>query len=91
MSREVLPSQLGFEFKDELPMTGIFIIADQSVNNFSETWSDTKNSDKEPKEPKKANVLIKSPCNFKVTIAKDGRFVAVIKKSDFLYLQNIVP
>ena len=36
-------------------------------------------------------VLIKSPYIFKVTIAKDGRFVAIIKKSDFLYLQNIVP
>jgi hypothetical protein len=91
LSREILPSQLGFEFKDELPIIGNFIIADLSVNNFNETGSDTKNSDKEPKEPKKAMVLIKSPCNFKVTIAKDGRFVAIIKKSDFLYLQNIVP
>jgi hypothetical protein len=70
-------------------MTGNFI--NQSVNNFNETWSDTQNSNKEPKEPKKAMVLIKSPCNFKVTMAKDGRFFAVIKKSDFLYLQNIVP
>ena len=31
-------SQFGFDFKDELPMTGNFIILDQSVKNFSETW-----------------------------------------------------
>ena len=78
LSREVPPPQLGFESKDKLPMTGNFINADQSVKSFNETWSDTKNSDKEPKELKKAIVLIKSPCNFKVTMAKDGRFIAVI-------------
>jgi alpha-glucosidase len=32
------PSQLGFEFKDELVMTGDFSIVDQSVKNFNETW-----------------------------------------------------
>jgi alpha-glucosidase len=32
------PSQMGFEFKDELPMTGNFTILDQSVKNFNETW-----------------------------------------------------
>jgi alpha-glucosidase len=45
----------------------------------AETWSDTKNSDKEPKEIKTAVVAIKSPGTFKVTMAKDGGFVAVIK------------
>jgi alpha-glucosidase len=34
----VNPSQLGFEFKDEPPLTGSFNISDQSVRNFSETW-----------------------------------------------------
>jgi alpha-glucosidase len=46
----------------------------------AETWSDTKNSDKEPKELKKVVVAIKSPGTFKVTMAKDGGFVAVIKR-----------
>jgi alpha-glucosidase len=32
------PSQLGFEFKDKLAMTGNFITVDQSVKNFNETW-----------------------------------------------------
>jgi alpha-glucosidase len=32
------PSRLGFEFKDELAMTGNFIIVDQSVKSFNETW-----------------------------------------------------
>ena len=32
------PSCLGFEFKDELAMTGSFTIVDQSVKNFNETW-----------------------------------------------------
>jgi alpha-glucosidase len=49
-------------------------------NYEAETWSDTKNSDKEPKELKKALVLIKSPGTFKVTMAKDGGFVAVLKR-----------
>jgi hypothetical protein len=42
--------------------------------------SDTKNSDKEPKELKKATFSIKSPGTFKLTMAKDGGFVAVIKR-----------
>ena len=46
----------------------------------AETWSDTKNSDKEPKELKKVAVAIKSPGTFKVTMAKDGGFVAVLKR-----------
>ena len=49
-------------------------------NYVAETWSDTKNSDKEPKELKKAMLSIKSPGSFKVTMAKDGGFVAVIKR-----------
>jgi alpha-glucosidase len=48
-------------------------------NYGAETWSDTKNSDKEPKELKKGNISIKSPGTFKVTMSKDGGFVAVIK------------
>jgi alpha-glucosidase len=32
-------SGLGFEFKDELEMTGGFTIVDQSVKSFNETWS----------------------------------------------------
>jgi alpha-glucosidase len=32
------PSALGFEFRDEPPMTGNFNIPDQSVKNFNETW-----------------------------------------------------
>ena len=34
----ISPSSLGFEFRDELPMNGEFIITGQSVNHFSETW-----------------------------------------------------
>ena len=49
-------------------------------NYEAETWSDTKNSDKEPKELKKGIISIKSPGTFKVTMAKDGGFVAVIKR-----------
>jgi alpha-glucosidase len=53
-----------------------------SGNYEAETWSDTKNSDKEPKEIKKATISIKSPGIFKVTMAKDGGFVAVIKRKN---------
>jgi alpha-glucosidase len=53
-----------------------------SGNYEAETWSDTKNSDKEPKELKKAALSIKSPGTFKVTMAKDGGFVAVIKRKN---------
>jgi alpha-glucosidase len=48
----------------------------------AETWSDTKNSGKEPKELKKASLSIKSPGTFKVTMSKDGGFVAVIKRKN---------
>lgn len=51
-------------------------------NYEAETWSDTKNSDKEPKELKKATLSIKSPGTFKVTMAKDGGFVAVMKRKN---------
>jgi alpha-glucosidase len=46
----------------------------------AETWCDTKNSDKEPKDLKKATVSLKSAETLKVTMAKDGGFVAVIKR-----------
>jgi alpha-glucosidase len=49
-------------------------------NYEAETWSDAKNSDKEPKELKKGIISVKSPGTFKVTMAKDGGFVAVFKK-----------
>src|SRR5664279_4323212 len=45
-------------------------------------WSDTKNSDKEPKELKKDALSIKSPGTFNVTMAKDGGFVAVLKRKN---------
>ncbi len=51
-------------------------------NYEAETWSDTKNSNKEPKEIRKAIVSIKSPGIMKVTMAKDGGFVAVIHKKE---------
>jgi alpha-glucosidase len=43
-------------------------------------WADTKNSDKDPKELKKSTMIIKSKETIKVTLAKNGGFVAVIKK-----------
>jgi alpha-glucosidase len=46
----------------------------------AETWSDTKNSDKEPKELKKTIMSFESPGTFKVSMAKDGGFVAVLKR-----------
>lgn len=45
----------------------------------AETWSDTKNSDKEPKELKK-NIQVLKSGTMKVTLAKNGGFVAVIKR-----------
>lgn len=48
----------------------------------AETWRDTKNSDKEPKELKKAILAIKLPGTLKVTMAKDGGFVAIIKRNN---------
>jgi alpha-glucosidase len=49
-------------------------------NYEAETWSDTKNSDREPKEIKKSTISIKSPGTFKVTMAKDGGFVGILKR-----------
>jgi len=46
----------------------------------SEIWADTKNSDKDPKELKKAIQSIKSGGIMKVTLSKNGGFVAVIKR-----------
>jgi alpha-glucosidase len=43
------------------------------------TWADTKNSDKEPKELRKATQVIKSG-TMKVTMAKNGGFVGVISR-----------
>jgi len=48
-------------------------------NYEAETWSDAKNSDKEPKELKKTIQVLKSGI-MKVTMAKNGGFVAVIKR-----------
>jgi alpha-glucosidase len=42
-------------------------------------WADTKNSDKEPKELKKSTMTIKSGDTIKVSLAKNGGFVAVIR------------
>ena len=49
-------------------------------NYKAQTWSDTKNSDKEPKEIKNAILSIKSPGIFKVKMANDGGFVAILKR-----------
>jgi alpha-glucosidase len=49
-------------------------------NYSAETWSDAKNSDKEPKEIKKGILSVKSPGVLRVIMAKDGGFAAVIKK-----------
>ena len=49
-------------------------------NYKAQTWSDTKNSEKEPKEIKNAILSIKSPGIFKVKMAKDGGFVAILKR-----------
>jgi alpha-glucosidase len=52
------------------------------VGNYSgDTWSDTKNCDNEPKELKKSTITVKSGGTIKVIMAKNGGFVAVIKKN----------
>ena len=39
MGRSIVnPSPLGFEFKDEPAMAGNFVILEQSLKNFNETW-----------------------------------------------------
>jgi len=48
-------------------------------NYEADVWADTKNSDKEPKELKKSVIKIKQGSPLKVTMAKSGGFVAVIK------------
>lgn len=52
----------------------------QPGNYEAEVWADTKNSDKEPKELKKMVIKIKQGVPVKVTMAKNGGFVAIIKK-----------
>ena len=49
-------------------------------NYEAETWSDTKNSDKEPKELKKAIMSVKSPGTFKGTHGKKWWICCSIKK-----------
>jgi len=49
-------------------------------NYKSETWSDTKNSDKEPKELKKTLATLKSPGILKITMSENGGFAAVVTK-----------
>jgi len=46
----------------------------------AETWTDTKKSDAEPKDLKKDTRTIKSGEILKVTMAKNGGFVAILKK-----------
>jgi len=47
----------------------------------AETWSDTKNSDKEPKEIKKTIMSVQSPGTIKISMAKNGGFVAVLRRN----------
>jgi alpha-glucosidase len=49
-------------------------------NYSAETWADTKKSETEPKEIKKDTRTLKSGEILKVTLAKNGGFVAIIKK-----------
>jgi alpha-glucosidase len=49
-------------------------------NHEAEIWADTKSSDKEPKELIKTVINIKQESPLKVTMAKNGGFVAVIKR-----------
>ncbi|HBZ22714.1 MAG TPA: hypothetical protein DEO60_16385, partial [Bacteroidales bacterium] len=44
-----------------------------------EMWADTKQSDKEPMELKKSEKSVKSGDTIKITMAKNGGFVAVFK------------
>ena len=45
-----------------------------------ETWNDTKKSDKEPNDLKKSAAVLISPGTLKVTMAKNGGFVAIIDR-----------
>jgi alpha-glucosidase len=49
-------------------------------NYEAEIWADTKNSDKEPMEIKKSTKSVKSGDEIKVTMAKNGGFVALLKR-----------
>ena len=44
------------------------------------TWADTKNSDRDPKELKKSTQTVKAGDTVKITLAKNGGFVAVLKR-----------
>jgi alpha-glucosidase len=46
----------------------------------AEIWADAKNSDKEPKELKKTILKIKQGSPLKVTMVKNGGFVALLKR-----------
>ena len=46
----------------------------------AELWSDTKNSDKEPKEIKKTIITVESPGILKVTMANNGGFAAIFQR-----------
>ncbi len=46
----------------------------------AEIWSDAKNSDKEPMEIKKLMKSFKTGDEIKVTMAKNGGFVALLKR-----------
>ena len=49
-------------------------------NYEANTWSDTKNSDKDPKEIKTEKKSVKTGDVIKVTMSKNGGFVAVLKR-----------
>ena len=49
-------------------------------NYEAEIWADAKNSDKEPTEIKKIIQSVRSGENLKVTMSKNGGFVAVLKR-----------
>jgi alpha-glucosidase len=51
-----------------------------SGNYEAEVWSDGKNADKTPAEIKKSVIKIKSGAPLKISMAKNGGFVAIIKK-----------
>jgi len=49
-------------------------------NYIIDSWSDTKNSGKEPKELNKTTSKLKSPGSMKITMVKNGGYVGVIGK-----------
>jgi alpha-glucosidase len=52
-----------------------------SLNYEAEIWADAKNSDKEPMEIKKIKKSVKTGDEIKVTMAKNGGFVAFLKRT----------